>query len=219
MAVSHPWLFVAGHEGFRVFDLRHAGGLGEPVGRVGLPAEVEDLVLVGDLAYVLTDKGTIVPVDPSDPYFPRIAAADGLPEGVQSMALEGTTAYFATQSGTQARLHIYDVADPRAAKALAALDVPAARHLAVGGGAAYLSGYNSLLHVVDVRNPTRPVFERSVPTYGLIADIAFGGDAVYVADGLGGLVAVEPAFGAAIKPTPVPKRDVVVLPWMGLFKP
>jgi hypothetical protein len=90
---------------------------------------------------------------------PGVTPVATLPEpGVVSARAKGNFLYVSTISGVS----IYDITDPRAPNRVGRVDLPNAQNedVDVGDGILLVSddphGWRGLLHVVDVRDPTRP---------------------------------------------------------------
>lgn len=111
------------------------------------------LVTAGARRYVVGASNVVRVVDVTDPDQPALVAE--LPTSAHTVFMDGTTAYLAL--GFPGPVRIFDLADPRAPRALGAIDGYDVHDLYVADGVAYLSDSFDGLRVVDVGDPTAPV--------------------------------------------------------------
>ena len=152
-----------------------------------------NLILAGNYAYVLADRGLIV-VDLSDPLKPQVVAEVGPPAIVnaRAVAVQFRYAFVTDQEG----LKVIDVTFPERPRALPEAVVPLAdaRGLYLARTYAYVAGGREGLMIVDIECPERPAVEQIYTANGAINDardvkvgMTHASLFAYVADGKNGL--------------------------------
>lgn len=159
--------------------------------------------VVGDIVYV-ADEFFIFALDATDPMTPCLLGLAPFSDltgaaGATGIAVADGIAYVA---GEQSGLVVMDVADVSQPVVLATYAEPmpgrqsdgfAAADVLLDGDVVYVLA-NGHLRAVDVSNPRRPNglgFVRLAPQHGWGPFLAMAGKVLYVADGGGGLVAVD----------------------------
>jgi hypothetical protein len=168
--------------------------------------------IVGNYAYVLTDKALVV-VDLSDPLAPKIASE--LPmQGATRLSVQFRYGFVATNTGLKV-IDCTDKANPRLTKAEVPMET-GAHSVYVVRTYAYVAAKNKGMAIIDVENPEKP-FLVEYFTGGKLKDtrdvkvsINVQSYFAYVADGDNGFHIVQltspdytPGIGGfAVKPTP-----------------
>jgi hypothetical protein len=188
IALSGGYAFLAaGAEALLVVDVRDPA---RPrlVTQYGDGAWFNGIVTAGHYAYVSGYSGAMIyslrVIDIADPTAPREVGATNVPTALD-VDVVGDHAYTV---GSRA-LYILDVSDVASPQLVASYDVPNAYvvlGLSVGDGHAYLADMLSGLHVIDVRDPTRPqsVALLASARGGIHVDVAAGRAYMATFDGL-----------------------------------
>lgn len=141
---------------------------------VPLGTKAHDVVLQGDVAYVVTDLGLTI-VDVSNPAAPvvRGSVATGKTQGV---TVQGSYVFVASQTKD---LRIIDVSNPNAPTIVGFTTLPGQTwDVAVKDHIVYAASYGGELYLIDVSNPRTPILVRSI---GLIKWSNSGADATNLA--------------------------------------
>lgn len=138
---------------------------------VPLGTKAHDIVLQGNVAYVVTDLGLTI-VDVSNPALPvvRGSVSTGKTQGVD---VKGSYAYVASQTKD---LRIIDITDPGAPAIIGFKALPGQTwDVAVKDNIAYAASYGGELYLFNISNPADPIL---VKTIGLVKWSGPGSDAV-----------------------------------------
>jgi len=144
-------------------DYIHREGCVDLTGGTG---DIQDIQLVGDLAYVADDA--LLVVDVSDPTSPEIVASPDTPgSSANSVVVQGTYAHV-----TDGAFQVIDISVPESPWLVGSAAVRTATDLAVSGSSAYVIGRFSGLVVVDISDPALPTIittlaMRAFMTYGV----------------------------------------------------
>jgi len=158
----------------------------EPRGRILLPAMVEDVVVIGQLAYVADSYWGLQIVDVADPTAPFLVSALNIGTRSASLAVNGDHVYLVD---TYEGMFIIDVSDPSNPGVVQHLDpVPFPQDIAVANDLAYLATWNGIF-IYDVTDPAGPIQLSVIPegAYYGYEGIRVRGDLIHVASGQGGL--------------------------------
>lgn len=180
-----------------------------------LPTVIEDVTIVGSLAYVAAGESGLHIINISSPGNPvRLGGYDtaGMARGISKV---GNLAYVADGNNG---LQIIDVTDPVNPLRRGGYDTNTeAWGVTVVGSLAYLANGGSLLQIIDVSDPANP-WRRGgydLPDYGQSQAVAVVGNLAYIADANNGLLIVDvanpanPVFRGGYG-TPDYARDVAV---------
>ena len=150
------------------------------MGQVALPAPIDDLVVVGDYAYVLADGLRVV--DLSDPYAPRHVGDYPAASSAKTVTAQGDYVYVARQEGeADIKVEVIDVsvAESPAHKGETWI-YGWAEDIHVDGGIVCVADSWNGVHVVDVSDPTAPAERSQYPTSCMANGVVVVGDYVYV---------------------------------------
>jgi hypothetical protein len=145
------------------------------LGRYPISSRYWDVQVVGDLAYVATEKDGLKIIDVGDPANPMLRGANITPENSAHLQVEGHLAYVLDDrdlGGSDNVLYIMDVSDPGNPVILGSyLDptrINTGKGMRVVDGMAYIATGQSL-QIIDVSDPTQPVWRGSynVPVWGV----------------------------------------------------
>jgi hypothetical protein len=184
----------------------------------GLLTGARRLVIVGNYAYLLTDKRLVV-VDLEHPLAPKVTStvADPALDDPRGIAVQFRYAFVVDRRGLKV-LDVTDLAHPKPVEK-AALALDDARNIYVARTYAYVAAGKNGLGIVDVENPEAPrldqlfnagnaISDANDVKIGMVAASAFA----FVADGRNGLRVLQivspwddPAHFSGFSPRPVPK--------------
>jgi hypothetical protein len=108
---------------------------------------------------------------------------------------------FLAVTDIQPGLRIFDIGDPTAPREVASLVVPAATQVTVSGGVAFVGGEGSVLRLIDVSDPARPVVMGSAD---LSRDPQFGCSVGRIAVSDSTALVVGPDNGVAVVDVSIP---------------
>ena len=142
----------------------------------------------GDYAYVGMGASLVI-LDVSDPSSPiAVGKLAGFPDFISDIDVYGTRAYLADYSGG---LQVVDISTPESPVLLGAYQTmqPIYR-VYVRDDCAYITE-RSVLHIIDIRNPSNLYWVGGWQSGSIISDIEFDGDYLYVVDGIEGLEIID----------------------------
>jgi hypothetical protein len=155
IAISGPYLYVGERRGLRVMNVSDPTNPIE-IGGLPIPEDVEDIALYEGFAFLAEQDSGLEVVDISNPLAP-LSVGRFVPENrhsISSVYVENGLAYAVGSDG----LTMLDVIDPSAPAQISHLHLSGAiNDIVVVGDLAYLAGWSSGLHVVDVSNVAEPV--------------------------------------------------------------
>ena len=172
-----------------------------------------DLLLSGNLVFLMADGYAVHIVDVSDPHHPVVIGTVDTSGSPQDMRLSGDLAFVADSYGLQ----IVDVSDPQNPLIIGSVDTPgSARSVALSGDLAFVTGEG--LYIVDVSDPHHPIIVGSldVPGHGydlVSCDLVSSGYFVFVEDYLHIVDVSDPHHPVIIGTAQMPDhyaRDVTV---------
>jgi hypothetical protein len=189
VAVFGDTAYVADRDiGLQIIDVSYPANP-RIIGSLNTLGSVQDVVVIGDIAYVAAGGLQIIDVkDSKNPYV--IGSAD-TPGSAQDIVVIRDMAYVADYG---AGLQIISVSDPENPYIIASVDTPgSAQDVAVIRNTAYVADYDGGLQIIDVSNPKNPHNISSVDTPNYTNGVAVMGNNDYVAmaDGNGGLQVVD----------------------------
>ena len=163
-----------------------------PVNRGGitLPAGTNDVAVVGDYAYAVTDStgDDFHIIDISNPLDPIETASIPLPAGATAVQVAGQYAYVTTEvSGND--FHVIDISNPLDPVEVASVPLPtSALSVALQGRYAYVGTGNvgTDFHVIDISNPLVPFEVDAIEMDDSVNGIAVAGQYAYVATSVQG---------------------------------
>jgi photosystem II stability/assembly factor-like uncharacterized protein len=158
-----------------------------------LPGLVQDVDVVGDLAYVAAGDAGLAVLDISDRGSPRQVGAVQTRGSAARLVVQGGLAYV----GAQNFLTVIDVADLTAPREVSRLEMPGdVSALAVVSSTAYIA-HQKGLQVVDISDPAQPRERGALRLPASAEDIAVAGSYAYIAGG--GLRVVDIADPARLR--------------------
>lgn len=162
------------------------------IGHVDMPRySAQDVVVVGDIAYVAADYDGLQVVDVSIPESPVIIGSVNPPGIARGIAVAGSTAYVAAGWGLNGSgLSTIDVSNPENPVIIGTTEpIDGAWDVAVAGNYAYVAARDAGLLVIDI-NPTSGNYLKiidSVVTSDLASGVAVEGSIALVANHASGL--------------------------------
>lgn len=199
VAAAPPYVFLAAYEGLQVIDVSDPWAPIE-VARFETPRVCREVVLDGDLAYLLAgwypDLALYV-LDVSTPRTPQplgewdlrqisVLGDSNIPGG-RLWASDG----FALVADPNRGLLVFDVSEPSCPKLVTRSALRGARGVDVAGRHAFVTSFVSGLHVLDLSNACEPSAVGHLRMPELAYEVVVHGDLALVADGMGGLRAVD----------------------------
>ncbi len=144
-----------------------------------LPGLVQDVDVVGDLAYVAAGDAGLVVLDISERGSPHQVGAVQTRGSASRLVVQGGLAYV----GAQNLLTVIDIAESSAPREVGWLEMPGeVSALAVVSGTAYIA-HQKGLHVVDVSDPAQPRERGALRLPAGAEDVAVLGGYAYIAGG------------------------------------
>jgi hypothetical protein len=141
----------------------------------------QDVVVVGNYAYVAAETTGLEIFDISDPANPVMVGHYDTKGEAYGVALSGNYAYVAAFSGG---LQIIDISNPANPVAVGRYYTSGyAFGVALSGNYAYMADYHKGLQIIDISNPANPVAVGRYNTGGHALSVALDGNYIYVADG------------------------------------
>ena len=153
-----------------------------------LPGIIEDMIVIGDHAYVANGRGGLRIIDitnPANPFEVGSFETPGYPEGI---AVTGNYAYIADRWEGLRIIDITNPANPFEVGSFETQDL--AKDVGIAGNYAYIAGNSQGLRIIDVKNPSTPIEVSIIGTHQA-RGVAVVGDHAYVADCGGGLRIVD----------------------------
>lgn len=165
--IQSSYAYLGLSHGFTILDISNQAQP-RPLGSVPLPGLVQDVVVDGNLAYVVAGDAGLLLIDVTDRTAPWVAGAYDTAGNARQVRVAGTSAY--VQEDTV--LRIIDVSSVAAPIEIGSYQTP--KDLipdlvgAAGNYIYYISGFS--LYVLDISNPATPVqissFNLVLPVYG-----------------------------------------------------
>lgn len=159
-------------------------------GRYDTPGSASHVVVAGDYAYVADGESGMHVLDISDPAHPALVGGYDTPGWCRSLAVAGNYVYAA--DGTGGKLQVLDISNPTSpsfAGSYMALENP--YWVTLHGNYAYvLDPFHDPVYgifVLDITDPTNPVYLSDEFTWGFDRSAAVAGDHLYVAGDVNGL--------------------------------
>ena len=170
------------------------------VGGYDTSGRADDVVVIGDYAYVADRETGLQIIDVRNPASPsRVGGYDtqGSAEGV-AVSGDGDYAYVADR---ETGLQIIDVRNPASPSRVGVFDTAGyAMDVAVSGNYAYVADFDYGLNIIDIRNPASPSSIGWLNTSGYAYGVAVSGDYAYVADDTAGLKIIDIRNPASPRP-------------------
>lgn len=149
-----------------------------------VPARVNDVVVVGSLAFV-GQTGALVIHDFADPANPAVIGKLGRPGQVLGVAMDGEYAYLASGSFGVA---VADVSRPDEPLLVSRYDTPgSARRIAVREGIAAVADDGRGLEIVSFKTPSKPRAMASISTRDVVRGVAWRETLLATAEGAAGV--------------------------------
>jgi hypothetical protein len=146
---------------------------------------VNDISVVGNLAYLANGQSGMKIIDISSTFYPEITGSIETPGYAWGLTVSGDYAYIACDSFG---VVVVDIKDPFKPKIIGNIDTPnSARNVAIVNNILYVAdGYNGL-YIIDISTPDSPDYHSLIETQGFAKDVFVKGDMLYLADGSNGL--------------------------------
>ena len=154
------------------------------LGTYETPSAVEDVQVVGSLAYVANWLAGVLILDVSIPSAPAFVGSYEAGNYAQAVSVVGSLAYVGVSHG----LEILDVAAPSAPAFVGRCeDFYTGRAVEVVGTLAYVADGDGDLYVVDVSTPSQPSVAGLYDALGQVRDVEVVGSLAFTADGHSGM--------------------------------
>lgn len=158
----------------------------ELVGHLIAAHEANDVVIVGDYAYVANGSGGLMVADVSDSSIPEEIMSLALPGNSTVICRQGSYLYICDQEDTLRIVSISNPSNPsQVGKVGLSCDQP--KGLFITGGTAYVACRGTGVEIVDISTPSSPSVIGSFNTPGQAYDIVVEDTFAYVADGTMGI--------------------------------
>ncbi|NJN66947.1 MAG: hypothetical protein HC884_09665 [Chloroflexaceae bacterium] len=188
VATDHHYAYVGEGATFRIFDI---GTPSQPMPQsyVPLPDVVQDVQVIGSLAYVADGEGGLRILDVSTPTNPTEVGSYDTPGEAGAVQVVGEVAYVADgRSGVR----ILDVSVPTNPTEVGSYDTPGeAGAVQVVGGVAYVADGLKGFCILAVSTPASPTLVGAYDTSGYVRNVQVVGNLAYLADGPGGLQTID----------------------------
>ncbi len=167
-----------------------------PLGTVGTPGVIGDMVVVGQHVYAADDSTGLHVVDVSDPEAPQIVEVVDASGEVRGVAANGGYLFASYAESESSLLRVMDISLPSAPIIVGSVEVPrgvgkiaSANNLvyAINNNNAEFSG----LTIVDVTDPSAPFVMGMIDTPGLLYDVAIDGTVAYLGSGTFGTTSLQ----------------------------
>jgi hypothetical protein len=159
------------------------------VGEIGTPGYADDVVVVGNIAYVADGESGLRIIDVSDPTAPVELGAFDTPNNLLAVDVVGSYAYLVEHQW----FYVVDVSDPESPTQVGISSTSSLNYdIVVAGNYAYVgNGYPAGLTVWNISNPTSPFKAGFCPTEWWAWGVAVSGSFVYLATSYDGLNVVN----------------------------
>ncbi len=180
--VANEIAYVADrYEGLSLFSLADKTAP-ERVGWIDTPGQANDVMVVGDYAYVADASGGLRIISVADPANPHEVAALEALDGAVALSIQHDVAYVVDENS---KFHAVSITDPEHPVLLATMAIKYPVSGIVIGGFAYISTFDSGVHVVSLADTTQLT---DVGTFHAHAEVfAELNGALWVAEGAYGL--------------------------------
>lgn len=150
---------------------------------------VQDIQVIGDLAFIATGTTGLHIIDVSIPAQPVKISSSNTPGMVTGVYVADGYAYLAAGGAGLLILDVSDPANPTAVAQSRTLDWDT--NVVVSGGYAYVASGEEGVRVVDITDPTKPLTIGRIQTPNDAMDVFVDGDHIFIAAGSGGLQIVN----------------------------
>ena len=169
----------------------------------GLGDSVQDVQVMGDLAFVAAGTAGLHIIDVSDPRQPFIISSYDTPGFANSLFVLDDYVYLAAGG---AGLLIIDVSDPTIPINVSVSETPGWDwSVFVASGYAFVASGEDGLRVVEIADPSAPLITGSISIHNDANDVYIVDDLIYVAAGSGGLQIID--ISDPLDPTEVTSMD------------
>jgi hypothetical protein len=177
------WDTIAGELGMAPFQISLAGTYDSP-------GTANDVVVIGDYAFIADGTGGLRIVNISDPASPSAMGTYDTPGDALGVAVSGNFAYIADGSSGLVAVDISNLISPVLGSTLSLFDD--AYDVCVDGDFAFVAEGDTGLAIVDIRWPDMSMsVRRRYMDMGSARGVAVSGDVAYVADLDSGLVVLD----------------------------
>jgi len=150
------------------------------VASLALPANANDLRIVGTTMYMVTSTGLLT-IDVTNPLAPKLLGSFSTSDVAWDVAVSGNLAYIAAGS---AGIQIVNVSNPASPVFVGSLAIPGgiAKGIAVKGNLAVTAASTAGVVIANIANPAAPQILGSTPTPGDARKVAVKDTAAFIAD-------------------------------------
>lgn len=172
----------------RVVELNHSANV-NLIGHYDTPGWANDLVIIGNYAYLTDGTGGLQIVDISDSTLPEYVNKVTLPGNSYSITGTSQYLYIGDREDTLRILSLANPTNPFQIGKLALGDDVLG--LFVDGNRVYVAARSQGLVIVDVQNPSNPVILGIFNTSGFAYDVVVANNLAYVADATKGVRIID----------------------------
>lgn len=172
----------------RVVELNHSANV-NLIGHYDTPVWANDLVIIGNYAYITDGTGGLQIVDISDSTLPEPVNKVTLPGNSYAIAGTSQYLYIGDREDTLRILSLSNPTNPVQVGKLAMGDDVLG--LFVNGSRVYVAARSQGLVIVDVQNPANPVILGTFNTSGFAYDVVVDNNYAYVADATKGVRIID----------------------------
>ncbi len=189
VAVGGHYAYVGVGLRLIVVDVTAPGSLKEVGFSEPLAANVQNVTVSQDKAFVAAGVAGLYIIDISDPTHPTIIGNYDTPGYAEGVTVTGKYAYVADGPAGLRIINITDPAKPQEVSAVYSLNYTSG--VAIEDGYAYVAAAGAGLLVADIADPTHPTEVGSYYVPGYAYGVTTLGSTVYIADGWAGLQVLD----------------------------
>jgi hypothetical protein len=172
----------------RVVELNHSPNV-NIIGHYDTPGWANDVVIIGNYAYVADGPQGLTIVDISDSTLPDYVNQISLPGNTYAIAGTSQYLYIGDKEDTLRVLSLSNPANPVQVGKLALSDDVLG--IFVSGNILYVAARSQGLVIVDIQNPSNPVILGTFNTSGFSYDVVVSNNLAYVADATKGVRVID----------------------------
>ncbi len=159
------------------------------IGFFNTPGDANDIIIVGEFAFVADNQSGLRIIDISNPEEPEEIGFLDTPGSALSVAVRGDIALIG--DGPRG-LKVIDINNPEQPEEIGSfVDECIVNGVAISGDIVYLSDAISGFRVIDLRDPENPVQIAELETPDVAQDVFVSGDFAYVADTQSGMYIID----------------------------
>ncbi len=176
IAIRGTYAFCVFPEGLMVLDVSSPAGP-SLVSQFRLTGHAQNIELQGGLAYTEVNDSMLFIIDISDPANPEIVSDNYSRDFIDDIFVRGNFAYLIVNYPKQ--LQIVDISNPANPSLVSAVALTSGSAVFVEANYAYIANDIGLV-VMDVSNPSDPLFYGLLNLNSLISDISISGNHAYL---------------------------------------